>query len=95
MRVSRKTGYATLGTLLTIAGVIGSYVMLLQPWTNCLGIDGRSASCQATPSDPGVGLLLGLALFVLVTGIIVLAASISIRRERIPSDAAGPFGKLD
>lgn len=92
MKASRKTVYATLGTLLTLAGAVGSYVIFLQPWTNCIGIDGRSASCTATPNGPG--LQLGLALFVLIMGIVLLAMSISIRRKRIPSDAAGPFGKF-
>lgn len=48
-------------------------------------------SRPATGSDQG---LLGMAVLVLMVGIVLLAMSISIRREQIPSDAAGPFGKF-
>ena len=91
MRSSRKTVYATLGTVLTLAGLAGGFVMFLQPWRSCPEIDDSSAGCPATGSDQG---LLGVAVLVLMVGILLLAISISIRREQIPSDAAGPFGKF-
>ena len=91
MRPFRKTLYAVLGTMLTFAGVAGGFVMFLQPWRSCPEIDDSSAGCPATGSDQG---LLGVAVLVLSVEIVLLAMSISIRREQIPSDAAGPFGKF-
>lgn len=91
MSASRKTLYAALGTVLTLAGVAGGFVMFLQPWGSCPEIDNSSAGCPATGSDQG---LLGVAVLVLLVGIVLLAMSISIRREQIPSDAAGPDGKF-
>lgn len=90
MKVSRKAVYATLGLLLTLAGVAGSFVMFLQPWRSCPEIDDSSAGCPATSSDTA---LLGLAISALLVGIAFLI--MSRKPERIPPEAAGPFGKLD
>ena len=90
MKVSSKAVFTTLGILLTLAGAVGSVVMFLQPWRSCPEIDDSSAGCPATSNALA---LLGLAVAVLLVGIAFLI--MSMRRERIPSDAAGPFGKLD
>lgn len=79
-----------LGLLLTLAGAAGGFVMFLQPWRSCPEIDDSSAGCPATSNDVG---LLGLAISVLLVGVSFLI--MSRRSERIPLDAAGPFGKLD
>lgn len=76
---------------LTLAGVAGGFVMFLHPWRSCPEIDDSSAGCPATRSDQG---LLGVAVLVLLVGIVLLALFMSIWRERIPSDAAGSFGTL-
>lgn len=89
MKASRQAVYATLGLLLTLAGGGGSFVVFLQPWRSCPEIDDSSAGCPATSSDLA---LLGLAISVLLVGIVLLV--VSMRPERIPSDAAGHFGKL-
>ena len=91
MRSSRKTVYAILGTVLTLAGVAGGFVMFLQPWRSCPEIDDSSAGCPAAGSDQG---LLGAAVLVLMVGIVLLAISMSMRREQIPSDTAGTFGRF-
>lgn len=82
--------YATLGLLLTLAGAVGSFVVFLQPWRSCPEIDDSSAGCPATSSDLT---LLGLAISVLLVGVAFLV--MSARPVRIPSDAAGHFGKLN
>lgn len=92
MSASRKTLYAALGTVLTFAGVAGGFVIFLQPWRRCPEIDDSSAGCPASGGDQG---LLGIAVLVLMGGIVLLAMSISIGRELIPSDAARPFGKFN
>jgi hypothetical protein len=90
MKFSRKTMYATWGPLLTLAGVVGGFVMFLQPWRSCPEIDDSSAGCPATSGDTA---LFGLAIAVLLAGIAFLIMSRT--PERIPLDAAGPFGKLN
>lgn len=92
MKVNRKTVAASLGTLLVLAGTAGIFVMFLQPWRSCPEIDDTSAGCLSTGSHQG---LFGVAILALVAGIVLLAVSLSIRRERVPSDAAEPFGKFD
>lgn len=92
MTVNRKTVVASLGTLLVLAGVAGGFVMFSQPWRNCPEIDDTSAGCLSTGSNQG---LFGVAVLLLMVGIVLLAVSLSIRRERVPSDAAEPFGKFD
>lgn len=47
--------------------------------------------CPGTPGDVD---LLGVAVIVLVAGIVFLAISVSMRKEIVPSDAAGPFGDV-
>jgi hypothetical protein len=90
VKVSRKAVYVMLGLLLTLAGAAGGFVMFLQPWRSCPGIDDSSAGCPATSDDTA---LLGLAISVLLVGIAFLI--MSRKPERIPLEAAGPFGKLD
>ena len=90
MKVSRKAVYVTLGLLLTLAGAASGFVMFMQPWRSCPEIDDSSAGCPATSDDTA---LLGLAIAVLLVGIAFLI--MSRKPERIPLDAAGPFGKLD
>ena len=90
MRVSKRIAVATLGLLLSLAGVVGSFVIFLQPWRSSPAIDDGSAGCPAAPNDLA---LLGLALFILLVGIVFLIASM--RRARIPSDAAGPYRSLN
>lgn len=80
----------TLGLLLTLAGSAGGFVMFLQPWRSCPAIDDSSAGCPAASADTA---LLGLAISVLLVGIAFLI--MPKKPERIPLDAAGPFGKLD
>lgn len=79
----------TLGFLLVVTGAAGSFVMFLQPWRSCPEIDDSSAGCPATTGDLG---LLGLAIAVLLAGVALLV--MSARPERIPLEAADPFGKL-
>jgi hypothetical protein len=81
--------YAVLGLLLTMTGSVGSFVVFLQPWRSCPEIEDSSAGCPATSSDQA---LLGLAFFVLLIGVVLLVKSL--KPERLPSHAAGPFGKL-
>ncbi|PQZ93725.1 hypothetical protein CQ018_08710 [Arthrobacter sp. MYb227] len=90
MKASSKAVCLTIGLLLTLAGAAGSFVMLLQPWRSCPEIDDSSAGCPATSSDTA---LLGLAIAVFLFGVAFLI--MSRKPERIPLDAAGPFGKLD
>lgn len=47
--------------------------------------------CPGTSGDIA---LLGVAVIVLAAGIVLLAITVSIRKEIIPSDAAGPFGDV-
>lgn len=91
MSASGKTLYAALGTVLILAGLAGGFVMFLQLWRSCPEIDDSSPGCPATTSDQGS---LGIAVLVLMVGIRLLAMAISIGREQIPSDAAGPFGNF-
>lgn len=81
--------YAFLGFLLTVTGAVGSVVGFLQPWRSCPEIDDSSAGCPATSSDQA---LLAVALFILLVGVILLVKSL--KPERLPSDAAGHFGKI-
>lgn len=92
MKAYGNTVVATLGTLLLLAGVAGGLVMFSQPWRSCPEIDDTSAGCLSTGSNQG---LFGVAVLVLMVGIVLLAESISMRQERVPSDAAGPFGSFD
>lgn len=89
MNGSGKIVYAVLGLLLTIVGGVGSFVVFLQPWRSCPEIDDSSAGCPATYSDQA---LMGLALFILLVGVVLLVKSL--KPERVSSDAAGPFRKL-
>ncbi len=89
MALSKNTVNATLGLLLTLVGAVGSVVVFLQPWRSCAE-DDSSAGCPVATTDQA---LLGLALCILVVGVIFLAKSL--RTEQIPSHAAGPFGKFD
>lgn len=91
MKSYRKTIYATLGSLITFLGLAGGFVMFLQPWRSCPEIDDSSAGCPANATDQG---LLGVAVLLVIIGIMLLVVSMSIKREQIPSDAAGPFGKF-
>lgn len=91
MNPSKKSLYAAVGTILTLVGLAGGFVLVLQPWRTCPGIDDSPAGCPATGGDQS---LLGIALLVLMAGIVFLAISITTRREQIPSDQAGPFGKF-
>lgn len=91
MKVYRKTVVATLGALLLLAGAAGSFVMFSQPWRSCPEIDHTSAGCLSTGSNQG---LFGVAVLVLMVGMVLLAVSISMRRARLASDAAGPFGSF-
>lgn len=88
MRTSRKTRYATLGIVLTLVGVAGGFLMFLQPWRSCPEIDDSSAGCPATGSDQG---LLAVAVLVLMVGIVLLAMSVSTKREQVQAGTAGPF----
>lgn len=90
MKASKNIVYMTLGLLLTLAGAAGGFVMFLQPWRSCPEIDDSSAGCPATSGDTS---LLDLAIAVLLVGVGFLI--MSRKPERIPLDAAGPFGKLD
>lgn len=90
MKNSRNTVYVALGLLLTLAGAVGSFVMFVQPWRSCPEIDDSSAGCPATSIDT---VLLALALAVLFLGVALLI--MSRKPQRIPLEAAGPFGKLD
>lgn len=90
MKASGKAAFVTLGLLLTLAGSAGGVVMFLQPWRSCPEIDDSSAGCPSTSGDLG---LLGRAIAVLLAGVAFLV--MSTKRERIPLDAAGPFGRLD
>lgn len=92
MRAHRKAIFATIGSLLVLVGVVGGFVMFLQPWRSCPEIDDSSAGCPATGIDLT---LLGVSLLVAMLGIVFLAISISSRREMLPPEAAGPFGKFD
>ncbi|PCC28045.1 hypothetical protein CIK76_14410 [Glutamicibacter sp. BW80] len=78
-----------LGLLLTLAGTASSFVMFLQPWRRCPEIDDSSAGCPATSNDTA---LFGLAIAVLLLGVALLI--MSGKPQRIPLEAAGPFGKL-
>ena len=69
MHSFRKTIYVTLGVLFVLLGVVGSFVMFLQPWRSCPEIDDSSAGCPATSDDTA---LLGLAIAVLLAGIALL-----------------------
>ena len=51
----------------------------------------NNMGCPGTSGDIG---LLGVAVIVLAAGIVLMAISVSIRNEIIPSDAAGPFGDV-
>lgn len=88
MRACRKTVYATLGILLVLVSVAGVPLVYLGPWRSCPEAD-NNMGCPGTPGDVG---LLGVAVIVLVAGIMLLAISVSMRKEIVPSDAAGPFG---
>lgn len=90
MHSFRKTIYVTLGVLFVLLGVVGSFVMFLQPWRSCPEIDDSSAGCPATSDDTA---LLGLAIAVLLAGIALLI--MSLKSERIPLESAGPWGKLN
>lgn len=81
--------FAVLGLLLTISGAVGSVVVFLQPWRTCPEIDDSSGGCPPTSGDQAV---LVLALFILLVGVVLLARSM--RTARLPTDAAGPFGRL-
>lgn len=89
MNISRKTVFVALGLLLTLSGVAGSIVIVLQPWRSCPEIDDSSAGCPATSGDQA---LLGLALFILLVGVVILAKWM--RSTTLASDAAGRFGDL-
>jgi hypothetical protein len=89
MSGSRKIVFAVLGLLLTVVGSVGSFVVFLQPWRSCPNIDDSSAGCPTTSSDQA---LMGLALFILLVGVVFLVKSL--KPERVSSDAAGPFWKL-
>lgn len=80
--------FAALGLLLTLSGAVGSVVVFLQPWRSCPEIDDSSAGCPPTSGDQA---LLVLALFILLIGVLLLVKSM--KTVRLPSDAAGPFGR--
>lgn len=90
MRAYRKTVYATLGILLVLASVVGVFLVYLGPWRTCPDVE-NFMGCEATSGDIG---LLGVSILILVVGTVFLAISMSMRRNQIPSDAAGHFGKL-
>lgn len=91
MRTYGKTVCASLGILLVLTSVVGVFLVYLGPWRTCPDV-GNSMGYEATSGDIG---LLGVSIIVLVVGIVFLAISMSMRRARIPSDAAGHFGKLN
>lgn len=91
MKAAGKTLYATWGTVLTLAGAAGAFVMFLQPWRSCPEIDDSSAGCPATGSDIG---LLGVAVLVLMVGIVLLIMSVSFKQGQVASNDAGPYGKF-
>ena len=90
MRAYRKTMYATLGILLVLLSVVGVPVVYLGPWRSCPAAD-NNMGCPGTSGDVG---LLGVAVIVLAAGIGFLAISASMRKEKVPSDTAEPFGDL-
>lgn len=86
-----KTACASLGVLLLLAGAVGVFLVYLGPWRSCPEID-NSMGCPGTPGDIG---LLGVVVLVLIGGLVLLAISMGMKRERIPSDAAGHFGTFN
>jgi len=90
MRAYRKTAYATLGILLVLVSVVGVLLVYLGPWRSCPEAD-NNMGCPGTSGDVG---LLGVAVIVLVVGIVFLAISVSMRKAVVPSGAAGPFGDV-
>lgn len=89
MSSSGRVIYRALGLVLTISGAVGGFVVFLQPWRSCPEIDDSSAGCPATPDDQA---LLGIALFVLVVGVVLLVKPMAF--DHLPPDAAGRFGEI-